>query len=270
MGIKSFDGDKLKKRLQITFESEGGFNLFANKTRQWLGINMIVASLSESTPSNSQFAPPVESSQMPIVVEEPINTTEQNASQAMSFATQLSISNIFQLQARTEQVSYASNAAPLSQLADAIEIKEDDWTQYTQQDTLMSTAKLGYHDSLQTSIFLKDNSKLKAVIQDTVFPNGPEINENCIKETLEDNSFVPKEKERKRRRNNRKELSADRFELAIAKAIQEVVHNKDESLLDLNDQQLALQMARVLKSQNFVRLVTRVESLLHAVSDKDA
>lgn len=39
VGIKVFDGDTLKKRLQLTFESEGNFNMFSNKVRQWLGVD---------------------------------------------------------------------------------------------------------------------------------------------------------------------------------------------------------------------------------------
>lgn len=54
VGIKVFDGEIVKKRLQLTFESEGNFNMFANKVRQWLGINVQEECFGEST-ANSQL-----------------------------------------------------------------------------------------------------------------------------------------------------------------------------------------------------------------------
>lgn len=38
VGLKIFNGDSLKKRLQMTFVSEGHYNLFCNKLSQWLGM----------------------------------------------------------------------------------------------------------------------------------------------------------------------------------------------------------------------------------------
>lgn len=62
VGIKVFDGETVKKRLQLTFESEGNFNMFANKVRQWLGINVQGTSFAEN--ANSQM----ESSQLSAVL----------------------------------------------------------------------------------------------------------------------------------------------------------------------------------------------------------
>ncbi|GEQ70297.1 hypothetical protein JCM33374_g3973 [Metschnikowia sp. JCM 33374] len=41
VGLKIFDGEKLRKRLQITFTSEGNFNMFTNKINQWLGLSVV-------------------------------------------------------------------------------------------------------------------------------------------------------------------------------------------------------------------------------------
>lgn len=41
VGLKISDGDTLKKRVQITFESAGHFNLFALKIRLWLGLSVV-------------------------------------------------------------------------------------------------------------------------------------------------------------------------------------------------------------------------------------
>lgn len=41
VGLKIFDGEKLRKRLQITFSSEGNFNMFANKMNQWIGLSVV-------------------------------------------------------------------------------------------------------------------------------------------------------------------------------------------------------------------------------------
>lgn len=307
VGIKNFEGDKLKKRLQITFESEGSFNLFANKTRQWLGVNMN-SSVAESTPSNSQFAPPMESSQMPVVVEEPepdsqpmmsqqvgsqimsqfvsqpvasqLTGSQAVASQHLGSQTLGSQNNISQhmtygnqpsinvLQPRSEHMMAQINNDPLSLLVNAIDTKNEDWTQCSQQDTLMNTTQLGYHDTLQTSMYFNNVPQNKGYRVERY--EKPEINADCIKEALADTSYVPKVSKKKHRRKDRKGFSEDKFEIAIANAILEIVQNKDESLLDLNDQQLALQMARVLRSRNFLRLVTRVESLLQAVAKGDA
>ncbi|OBA19388.1 hypothetical protein METBIDRAFT_13678 [Metschnikowia bicuspidata var. bicuspidata NRRL YB-4993] len=43
VGLKIFDGEKLRKRLQVTFSSEGNFNMFANKINQWLGLNVVAS-----------------------------------------------------------------------------------------------------------------------------------------------------------------------------------------------------------------------------------
>lgn len=42
MGLKISDGDTLKKRVQITFDSAGHFNLFALKIKLWLGLSVVV------------------------------------------------------------------------------------------------------------------------------------------------------------------------------------------------------------------------------------
>lgn len=159
------------------------------------------------------------------------------------------------------------NNDPLSLLINAIDTKTEDWTQFSQQDTLMNTTQLGYHDTLQTSMYFNVPQNKGYYVARY---EKPEINADCIKEALADTSYVPKVSKKKHRKKDRKGFSEDKFEIAIANAILEIVQNKDESLLDLNDQQLALQMARVLRSRNFLRLVTRVDSLLQAMAKDDA
>lgn len=38
IGLKVFNGDTLRKRLQVTFASQGHFNMFCNKVSLWLGV----------------------------------------------------------------------------------------------------------------------------------------------------------------------------------------------------------------------------------------
>lgn len=42
VGLKISDGDTLKKRVQITFDSAGHFNHFVQKIKLWLGLNVVV------------------------------------------------------------------------------------------------------------------------------------------------------------------------------------------------------------------------------------
>lgn len=80
VGLKLFEKDVLRKRLQITFENEANFNLFCNQVRVSLGIDVNaspanVFDLTQSTQKLDKFASTLADSQGAFSQPPPVNAT---------------------------------------------------------------------------------------------------------------------------------------------------------------------------------------------------
>lgn len=389
MGIKVFDGEIVKKRLQLTFESEGNFNMFANKVRQWLGISVQEACLADST-ANSQlgaFQTAPQSSSQPLscrqthqhpgsqlhltgptlvsiisrsqpltegqfsVLDQPTaslmsqqlaKSSGQNMTQNMTrnmtqniplsrylsrtgpmtrslsqslfnsqhfepmtqstaVSSQPSQSTSTSNQKATEHsqsilashllaefsealnptmieqntevelsqhpqplreiLSYPRYTDPFSLLLGAAQIADDNETQYTQQDTMFQSTQIEFNDT-QTSIISPELLFSKSANDANT---SRAITEEEIKDAMADNTMQSSKK--RSRRKNRMSVKGSKFEAKIAGAIKEVINADDDSIHDLSDNQLALKLCRVMKSRSFLRLVKRVDALLHSLPD---
>lgn len=282
MGIKIFDGDTLKKRLQLTFESEGNFNMFSNKIRQWLGTSLLLtANLADNIPSNSQHASQVTSSQNVVVIPDSqlvcgslsqilLNTVTEQASTSQNLMNDVidltSTAFCYPLPVR-DPLSYPYYNDPISLLLGAAELANQDRTQYSQQDTFRQSTQIGYNDSLQTSLFSHEPHVTKLGKQGNANDYSRAISGEEIYKALTDIPFTSSEIHKPHRRKPHKTSKGDKFELAMVNAIKEVINTKEESLHDLSDQELALKIARVLKSKSFLRLIHRVDSLLQSLPE---
>lgn len=106
VGIKVFDGDTLKKRLQLTFESEGHYNIFVNKIRQWLGVDV-----EKAAAPPSQIVPHYTSSQA-------VGSSQARGSQVLVPQAEIGSSQAAVLSqvVGSSQVAGLSQAAILTQL----------------------------------------------------------------------------------------------------------------------------------------------------------
>lgn len=109
VGLKIFNGDTLKKRVQMTFASEGHFNLFSNKINSWLGVSVNSSYPIELQVANTQ-------SQLLLPAQAPSQTPSQPQTQTEKHICSLSVcaSQIQFLQLKVQATS--SSQAALSQL----------------------------------------------------------------------------------------------------------------------------------------------------------
>lgn len=135
VGLKISDGDTLKKRLQITFDSAGHFNHFALKIRLWLGLSVVVSRSLEDQLLMSQDYVGLQTQQVHISREpveptpelkfQPTNSQASNVDKDSQTYSQLvyrdSKSELSLPQPPPPQASQASQQAPQS-------IKTDDTT----------------------------------------------------------------------------------------------------------------------------------------------
>lgn len=91
----------------------------------------------------------------------------------------------------------------------------------------------------------------------------PQATENLMS-VLKDIPFgnlnIPKRK--KSYRNKKKEREVETVEKVLKSALHDILHNRKDFYDDLSDEQLALKVAKKLKSKSFSRLLKRIENLL--------
>lgn len=272
VGIKIFDGDNLKKRLQLTFESEGNFNVFSNKIRHWLGVNVQMSSgIPGSTPSNSQIVPHLGSSQVPdsVSIAESASQNMLPSNMALSFPFQPSQSQVPIAYPARDPLRYPTYDDPFSLLLGAAESAMVDGSQFSQQDGFTQLSQVSFQDALQTSIFSGQQDLGKSGNTEVLTDYSQVITREEINKALEDISRETSEKRKqtlkKRRRNHKRESLAE----LMTDAIKEIVETKDNSLHDLSDQELSLKLARTLKSKRFKSFARRIETLLQSLPEPE-
>ncbi|KAM9936030.1 hypothetical protein OXX80_004408 [Metschnikowia pulcherrima] len=305
VGLKIFDGEKLRKRLQITFTSEGNFNMFANKIQQWLGLPVVanyeapdsqVAYSQQATqgPQLSQTQA-ASSSQIPCeqnglfsehgsqsigtrsVCSNNINShlfNSQNAhpepsisqpprsheSTQQSESTQPTPSkcqsvpqvSFSQPQMKSEMGSNSFDAFSLLLNAAATDGGAPPLSQY--DTSALSQSTQIWNDDSKYGMFQYSN------------PTG---DNTTYSQTTAGHSLtqalrkIPFDSGQKKRKSNssrtKRKHSMDEL---LESAISRILEQKQESYLNLNDEDLSLKICRRLKSKSFLMLLKRVESLL--------
>ncbi|QWU87052.1 hypothetical protein CA3LBN_001270 [Candidozyma haemuli] len=114
--LKISDGDTLKKRVQITFDSAGHFNHFVQKIKLWLGLNVVVQRSLEDQLSMSQDFTGSQSQRRPEQPRVEIGDTGNDVhSQRESFSQ--ARPNSKDLEPQGSQPARASQTFPPSQVA---------------------------------------------------------------------------------------------------------------------------------------------------------
>lgn len=276
MGLKVFDGEDLEKRLQITFESEGHFNHFAHKIRKWLGLSVIllkpiVEQLLQQNSEQLDFFQPQPLSQRLQIENSQINSLSQDCSLSFMRAP--------------EPLTYPVMPATIPQyqdpflvLLEAAQLRRDDDSllelsqQFSQPNTSVMSQSTQIWNEIPATNFsfnqvAKDNRPVELILKTTSQSNKcPPFD---FAKALTDIPFSQKWKQPVRARTLPKKPKTDKMEIYLKRAVEAIIKDGQESYQELDDKELALRIARRLKSKSFFLFVKRVENLLHPMNEED-
>lgn len=300
VGLKVFDGENLRKRLQVTFGSEGHFNTFANKMHQWLGVSVTGGYAELQRVSNdlsvsfsSQLPAAYESLQPPL---SQVHGSQATASQVRT-ASQVHASQVHASQAHASQLPHVE----LSQ----VPLTQDQFNQTSSQvpNYELATQDLSYahllaprtHDAediARSLMHLRGTAPSQSIPErsflcpsalDAFTPDTTQFTQNLLDGTINTYNMptvtlkdladallaVPFQPIKKRKSKKLKKSSSKNMEQALESVLRLVLEKADTSFLELQDEELRVKISRKLKSKSFLRLAQRVETLLEPELDEE-
>lgn len=285
--MKVFDGEKLTKRIQITFESAGHFNHFANKVRKWLNVTVLLLktiadqlvqlATEQFTELLLQPRNVLQSSQLnsQIVVSpnctQPLARNRQEAQETPLRTMQDSILLLLgAAQINTEQ-EIADFSQQMSQQNTSVvsqpSFSQPNYSMLSQSTQMWNTPAT----DLSVNRFGDDLQGMKLyqpVPQNTILP-GFSVHSAWDGDTTyyersgHQGTQYTSAPETFRRTRTKKH----KVEKYFQKAMRHAFKSDHENYADLDDRELALKIARTLKKSSFVLFVKRVEKVLHDGDD---
>lgn len=292
VGIKIFDGERLRKRLQITFATEGNFNLFVNKSRQWLDIDIRdQAPTSEVylTGENSQTNYLTQTPQTEPISQASSQILEHSQNSQATLYSQQSTQNVSrQLQLGTHAAQpFNSNSIRMSQSVSDSAAKSEQ----VHSNTCISAPRNIFqikpecpqilepsHNSASYPVVTALDDNTSVVSQSTqLFHTEPAIGTTQhessltdalwvtpitgedITRALHDIPFAPRLKKRTLQPSSQREMPVME---KLLENVLTVIALEQDRYLTLNDEQFALKLVQRLKSESFRKLLERVENVI--------
>lgn len=294
VGLKIFDGDLLNKRLQITFASEAHYNFFSNKIQQWIGISLqsgthIYADLQKSevvteqqalsndtqnlaststklsqiaSPDMSQpFTQEVSSQRIPFLLSQSLSVQEPVKTSVVAAPPVADHEGSHQKRIELEHKSMDETSLyeNYRNYLDASRIP----TSYNGDTSILSQSTDLFSNNTQYNTYLIPG-QFPPTTDSTITPSvcaKPSINRQDIKDLVKALPFNTARKKQSKSSRSKKSNSMDRI---LEKTLAHILKEKKKSFLTMDDEELAINVARKLQSQSFLKLLKRVE---HLISD---